>query len=99
MPAKYNYAIKGEKHFHNISDDTLESYKDMIQQLIYNYPVRDDPEIYQSLCTCLQDVTLELLDRASKVSVKPKTRAQIKSKTSSTGVKIPRNIHIKKLGK
>ena len=95
MPTKCNYAIKGEKHFHNISDDTLESYKDMIQQLIYNYPVRDDPEIYKSLCTCLQDVTLELLDRASKARVNSKSD----SKPSNKGIKIPRNIRIKKLGK
>lgn len=63
MPAK-KYDIKGEKHFPNISDETLEEYADMIQTLLYNYPKRDNPEMYQTLSNCLQDIKIELVDRA-----------------------------------
>lgn len=76
MPAKKPYAIKGEVHFQNISDEKLSLYKDCIQDMMYNYCETSQQEIRSSLDKVYHDILSELLDRQDSDVEEPKSRVK-----------------------
>lgn len=65
------YAIAGEINFHNVSDERLKSFIDMIQSLIFEYD-RIDPENTSVLRKVWKDLAVEQTRRlAEKPLVEP----------------------------
>ena len=61
MPPK-KYAVKGEPDFHNISDDKLKSFLDLIQQMIFSYSLYDE-EKTKVLESVWKDLSNEKVER------------------------------------
>lgn len=68
MPAKFPFAIKGEKHFHLVDDDKLYLYRDLVQTLIFEY--KDDCTVSDILNNIYCDISKELTERLSDKPVK-----------------------------
>ena len=61
MPPK-KYAVKGEPDFHNISDEKLKSFLDLIQQMIFSYSLYDE-EKTKVLESVWKDLSNEKVER------------------------------------
>lgn len=68
------YAIKGQVNFHNVSDEKLKGYLDLIQSLIFEYKDAEDYEKVNVLNRIWKDLASEdtrrLVD-SPEVVVKP----------------------------
>lgn len=61
MPPK-KYAIKGEPDFHRVSDEQLQSFLDLTQQLIFAYNRLDEAKV-EVLTAIWKDLSRENTDR------------------------------------
>lgn len=66
MPANVKHYVKGEVHFHLVGDDKLRSYRELIQDLLFEY--KSNKSVCESLHVMYGDVVRELAERGCKVS-------------------------------
>jgi len=74
MPPK-KYALKGEPDFHNINDERLKSFMDLIQQMIFAYKIHDKDKV-RVLEEIWKELSIEDADRCARSAVEELERQE-----------------------
>jgi len=90
VPPK-KYAIKGEPDFHNISDEKLKAYLDLIQQMIFSYKYHDKDKS-EVLTEIWKELSIEDTERlcASAIAEIDRQSKEESSPTSALIKKVPK---------